>query len=78
MVGAIVGPEEAYRLTRGEEVKSNHGLPVKLKRSLDSVGGGISCARAMAGSTRQLAAILTRRDEKRIANSLRPRSQTTR
>jgi hypothetical protein len=35
MVGAIVGPEEAYRFARGEEVKSNHGLRVKLKRPLD-------------------------------------------
>jgi hypothetical protein len=35
MVGAILGPEEAYRFARGEEVKSNHGLPVKLKRPLD-------------------------------------------
>jgi hypothetical protein len=35
MVGAIVGPEEAYRFARGEEVKSNHGTPVKLLRPLD-------------------------------------------
>ena len=35
MVGAILGPEEAYRFARGEEVKSNHGLPVKLQRPLD-------------------------------------------
>jgi hypothetical protein len=35
MVGAIVGPDEAYRFARGEEVKSNHGLPVKLNRPLD-------------------------------------------
>jgi hypothetical protein len=27
MVGAIVGPEDAYRFARGEEVKSNSGLP---------------------------------------------------
>ena len=35
MAGAIVGPEEAYRFARGEEVKSNSGLPVKLQRPLD-------------------------------------------
>lgn len=35
MVGAVVGPEEAYRFARGEEVTSNHGLPVQLKRPLD-------------------------------------------
>ena len=35
MAGAIVGPEEAYRFARGEEVKSNSGLPVKLSRPLD-------------------------------------------
>ena len=35
LVGAILGPETAYRFARGEEVKSNHGLPVKLKRPLD-------------------------------------------
>ena len=35
LVGAVVGPEEAYRFARGEEVKSNHGQPVKLQRPLD-------------------------------------------
>ena len=30
-----VGPEEAYRFARGEEVKSNSGLRVKLQRPLD-------------------------------------------
>jgi hypothetical protein len=35
MVGAVVTPEDAYRLARGEEVKSNHGMPVKLIRPLD-------------------------------------------
>lgn len=35
MVGAVVGPEEAYRFARGEKVTSNHGLPVQLKRPLD-------------------------------------------
>jgi hypothetical protein len=35
LVGANVGPEEAYRFARGETVKSNSGLPVKLGRPLD-------------------------------------------
>jgi len=35
MAGAIVGPEDAYRFARGEEVKSNSGLPAKLSRPLD-------------------------------------------
>src|SRR5262245_23945344 len=35
MVGAILGPEEAYRFARGEEVKSNHSQPVKLQRPYD-------------------------------------------
>ena len=35
MVGAIIGPETAYRFARGEEVLSNNGMPVKLKRPLD-------------------------------------------
>ena len=35
MIGAILGPEEAYRFARGEEVKSNSGIPVKLQRPLD-------------------------------------------
>ena len=35
MAGAIVGPEEAYQFARGEEVKSNSGLRVKLSRPLD-------------------------------------------
>ena len=35
MVGATVGPEDAYRFARGEEVKSNSGLPVRLQRPLD-------------------------------------------
>jgi Protein of unknown function (DUF3604) len=30
MAGAIVGPEHAYRFARGEAVKSNSGLLVKL------------------------------------------------
>jgi hypothetical protein len=35
MVGAILGPEDAYRFARGEQVTSNTGLPVKLPRPLD-------------------------------------------
>jgi hypothetical protein len=30
-----LGPEEAYRFARGEEVKSSSGLPAKLQRPLD-------------------------------------------
>jgi hypothetical protein len=35
MAGAIVGPEDAYRFARGEEVKSNSGQRAKLQRPLD-------------------------------------------
>jgi hypothetical protein len=35
MVGANVGPEEAYRFARGEEVRSNSGWRVRLQRPLD-------------------------------------------
>jgi hypothetical protein len=35
MVGAILTPEDAFRFARGEQVTSNHGLPVKLIRPLD-------------------------------------------
>ena len=37
MVGAIVTPEDAYRLSRGEEITSNTGWRVKLIRPLDFV-----------------------------------------
>ena len=33
--GAILGPEEAYRFARGDEVRSSHGERVKLSRPLD-------------------------------------------
>lgn len=33
--GARIGPREAYRLARGEEIRSNTGQPVKLSRPLD-------------------------------------------
>jgi hypothetical protein len=33
--GARLGPREAYRLARGEEITSNSGQPVKLSRPLD-------------------------------------------
>jgi hypothetical protein len=33
--GATLGPEEAYRLARGEEIMATHGEPVKLSRPLD-------------------------------------------
>jgi Protein of unknown function (DUF3604) len=35
MLGTTLGPAEAYRFARGEEVKSNTGLPVRLQRPLD-------------------------------------------
>lgn len=35
LVGAILTPEDAYKLARGEEIKSNFGLPVKLVRPYD-------------------------------------------
>ena len=35
MVGSTLGPEEAYRFARGEDVKSSTGLPAKLQRPLD-------------------------------------------
>jgi len=37
MVGATLGPDEAYRVARGEEVISYSGQPVKLIRSLDFI-----------------------------------------
>ncbi len=35
MVGNLLGPEEAYRFARGEQVTSSSGQPVKLARPLD-------------------------------------------
>ncbi|MCI0603336.1 DUF3604 domain-containing protein [bacterium] len=35
MVGNTLGPEEAYRFARGEEVIQSHGLRAKLQRPLD-------------------------------------------
>ncbi|MCP4900960.1 MAG: DUF3604 domain-containing protein, partial [bacterium] len=35
LFGCILGHEDAYRLARGEEIKSSSGLPVKLSRPLD-------------------------------------------
>jgi hypothetical protein len=35
LFGATLGHEDAYRLARGEEIKSSTGLPVKLSRPLD-------------------------------------------
>jgi len=35
LFGNILGHEDAYRLARGEEIKSSSGLPVKLGRPLD-------------------------------------------
>ncbi len=33
--GVTLGPEEAFRFARGEEVTTSHGLPFKLSRPLD-------------------------------------------
>ncbi|MCX2980865.1 DUF3604 domain-containing protein [Halieaceae bacterium IMCC14734] len=33
--GATLGPEQAYRLARGEEITSSHGERIKLSRALD-------------------------------------------
>ena len=35
LFGNILGPEDAYRFARGEEIRSSTGLPVKLGRPLD-------------------------------------------
>jgi hypothetical protein len=35
LFGCILGPEDAYRFARGEEVKSSTGQPIKLSRPLD-------------------------------------------
>jgi hypothetical protein len=35
MIGNRLGPDEAYRFARGEEVTSSHGLRAKLGRPLD-------------------------------------------
>ena len=37
MAGATLGPEQAYRFSRGEEVVSHLGYPVKLRRPLDFI-----------------------------------------
>jgi hypothetical protein len=35
LAGTVVGPEDAYRFARGETVKSNSGMPVRLGRPYD-------------------------------------------
>jgi len=35
MIGNFLGPDEAYRFARGEEVVSSTGVRVKLSRPLD-------------------------------------------
>jgi len=35
LVGALTGPEEAYRFAKGETVLSSHGVPARLQRPLD-------------------------------------------
>jgi hypothetical protein len=37
LIGATVGPDEAYRISRGEEISSHTGLRVKLHKPLDWV-----------------------------------------
>ena len=37
LIGTKLGPEEALRFARGEEVTSNHGLSTKLIRPLDFI-----------------------------------------
>ena len=37
LAGATLGPDEAYKISRGEEVKSHSGLRVKLNRPLDFI-----------------------------------------
>ena len=34
-LGVMLGPEEAFRFARGEEVTTSHGLPFRLSRPLD-------------------------------------------
>jgi len=35
LVGALTGPDEAYRFAKGETVLSSHGVPARLQRPLD-------------------------------------------
>ena len=35
MIGNTLGPEQAYRFAKGEEVVASHGLKVRLIRPLD-------------------------------------------
>jgi hypothetical protein len=52
MLGTTLGPEEAYRFAKGQEVTSNTGQRVKLARPLDflavtdhTAGAGSRCTR---------------------------------
>jgi hypothetical protein len=59
MAGAIVGREDAYRVARGETVKSNSGLPVRLERPLDFLvvadhAGNLGLAPMIAESSPEL------------------------
>ncbi len=61
MIGNIRGPEDAYRVSRGEVITSSHGLKVKLKRPLDFVvvsdhAENLGLAPAIAESNEELLA----------------------
>lgn len=57
--GATLGPEEALRFARGEEVVSSHGLKAKLSRPLDFLviadhSGGLGATKALYDAPRFL------------------------
>ncbi|PHR81301.1 MAG: hypothetical protein COA59_16130 [Colwellia sp.] len=59
MVGNVIGPEDAYRLARGETITSSHGLKVKLSRPLDFLvisdhAENLGLAPAIAESNKEL------------------------
>lgn len=59
MIGNTLGPEEAYRFARGEQVKSSTGVAVKLGRPLDFLvisdhAENLGLAPAIAGSNPEL------------------------
>ncbi len=59
MVGNTLGPEDAYRVSRGEVITSSHGLKVKLSRPLDFVvisdhAENLGLAPAIAESSEEL------------------------
>lgn len=40
VLGTTLGPSEAYRFAKGQEMVSNTGLPARLRRPLDFFSGG--------------------------------------